>query len=511
MAGGTAPKPVSDWKTVEPNDWQTVNAAPQGTLSAAPKPSWLDDAENDLREGGSRTGVGRILGRLQGRGDKGYTGLESGVSKGVADFMGSPELGAVETAKGIAKMKEHPGRGTVDTVKGLAHMAEIPSMVMGGPATEGAPAAIGRVLEKLPTATRGAKRLNDVMDAAGELPVNLARTSEHLMRSSDLADAGATLPGPIKKLLKAFNRRDEIDYATARDFYSNLSHLSAKDNMALTPSMRRQVALIVKAMKDDIGDTAAQADKAAQYYGGMKDYARAKKAARIGSAIKTGLTSNALKYAVGAGAGYGVAKAIGKEVGMQPSNELMPGGNGDVSALPGPLQRVAETAKIIKGSPTATYGKPDIATVDDDPRTITVRDPSRVEPQVMAHEYKHLLDRNLAPGFRAQFPKDDPKNPYLKAEDLYNLPEMRSKGMSLKNLPEEKQAQLQNAWIQYQNDPEMRKILQPWIQDMDSYPMSNVLPTDSSQAGINTTPRAPAAPESAFGTGRNVGQLLKSQ
>lgn len=188
------------------------------------------------------------------------------------------------------------------------------------------------------------------------------------------------------------------------------------------------------------------------------------------------------------------------ETGTQPANELMPGGTGDISALPAPLQRVAETARIVKGDPTATYGKPDIATVDEDPRTITVRDPSRMEPQVMAHEYKHLLDRNLAPGFRAQFPKDDPKNPYLKPEDLYNLPAMRQKGMSLKNLPEEKQAQLQNAWIQYQKDPEMRKILQPWIQDMNSYPMSNVLPTDADQKGINTTPRAPAPPSSAFDT-----------
>lgn len=483
--------------------------APEGTLSAAPKPSWLDDAQNDLREGGSRTSVGRILGKLQGRGDKGYTGLESGVSKGAADVAGSPELGAVETAKGLASMKEHPVRGAWDTAKGVAHMAEIPSMITGGAAAEEAPAAVGRVLEKLPTAARGAKRLNDVMEVAGELPVNLARTSEHLMRASDMADTGATLPGPIKKLLKAFNKGQEIDYATARDFYSNLSHLSAKDNMALTPSMRRQLALIVKAMKDDIGDTAAQVDKASQYYAGMKDYARAMKAARIGSAIKRGLTSKALKYAVGAGAGYGVAKAIGKEVGMQPSNETMPGGTGNLSALPGFLQRTLEGAKIVKGDPTSTYGKPDIATVDEgDSKTITVRDPSRMEPQVLAHESKHLFDRNLAPEVRAQFPKDDPKNPYLKPEDLYSLPDMRKKGMTAKDLPEEKQAQLVQAYVQY---PQMRGMLQPWMDEMGAMRESNILPTDSDQSGINTTPRAPTAPESAFGTGRNVGQLLKAQ
>lgn len=477
---------------------QSAAPAPMGTLSAAPKPSWLDDAENDLREGGTRTVVGRTLGKMQGRGDEGYTGLESGVSKGAAEFMGSPELGAVETAKGLAKMKEHPAKGAWDTAKGIAHMTEIPSMVAGGAAAQEAPAVIANVIEKLPTAARGAKRLNDAMEVAGDLPVDLARTSEHLMRASDLADAGASLPGPIKKLLKAFNRGDEIDYATARDFYSNLSHLSAKDNMALTPSMRRQVALIVNAMKDDIGATAAQVDKAAQYYAGMKDYARAMKAARIKDAIVGALKSKVVKTAVGAGAGYAAAKAIGKEVGIQPSNELMEGGTGDISALPAPLLRTLEGAKIVKGAPTSTYGTPDIATVDEgDSKTITVRDPSRFQPQVLGHEAKHLFDRNLAPEVRAQFPKDDPNNPYMKTEDLLNLPDMRKNGMTLKSLPEEKQAQIVQAYVQY---PQMRGTLKPWMDDLQGMRQSNILPTDAGQAGINTTPRAPAPPPAALET-----------
>jgi hypothetical protein len=282
--------------------------------SQHPIQDWLKDAGTDLREGGDRTGVGRVLGKMQGNEGK-YTGLNDGVSKGAADFMGSIPLGAVETAQGVASMKEHPVRGTVDALKGVAHMAEMPSMVMGGPAMEGAPAAITKVLEKLPTATRGAMRLNDVEKAAGELPVVLKRTHDELMRAGNLSDTGATLPTPVKKLLKRYTSGSgqHINYSEARDFYSNLSHLSAKDNMALTPPMRRQIALIVKALKDDIGDTAAQVDKASTYYGGMKDYARAKKAARIGGILKDALTSKAVKTAGAAGAGYAVARAIGKE------------------------------------------------------------------------------------------------------------------------------------------------------------------------------------------------------
>jgi hypothetical protein len=296
---------------------EPVSPAPQPQISANPPSQtpiqdWLKNAETDLREGGDRTIVGRTLGKMQGNSGK-YTGLESGVSKETADFMGSVPLGAAETAKGVASMGDHPAQGAVDTVKGLAHMAEMPSMVMGGPAAEAVPSAISKVLEKLPTAARGAKRLNEVEEAAGDLPVMLARTSEHLMRAQEMSETGASLPGPIKKLLKSYTRGDEIDYSRARDFYSNLSHLSAKDNLSLTPSMRRQVGVIVQALKEDIGDTADQVDMASKYYAGMKDYARAMKARRVKDAIVGALKSKAVKTAVGAGAGYAAFRAIEKE------------------------------------------------------------------------------------------------------------------------------------------------------------------------------------------------------
>jgi hypothetical protein len=83
----------------------------------------------------------------------------------------------------------------------------------------------------------------------------------------------------------------------------------------------------------------------------------------------------------------------------------------------------------------------------------------------------------------------------MKPEDLYGLPGMRNKGMTLKNLPEEKQAQIVQAYVQY---PQMRAMLQPWMDDLQGMRQSNILPTDAGQKGINTTARAPAPPEEAF-------------
>ena len=103
MASGPA-KAVepSDWKEVPAEDWQNVPAnevagarvaqTPKSPATVSPRETgvvpWLEDAEEDLRHGGTRTALGRGLGFMQGRGDKGYNGLESGTSPEVADTMG---------------------------------------------------------------------------------------------------------------------------------------------------------------------------------------------------------------------------------------------------------------------------------------------------------------------------------------------------------------------------------------------------------------------------------------
>jgi hypothetical protein len=43
---------------------------------------------------------------------------------------------------------------------------------------------------------------------------------------------------------------------------------------------------------------------------------------------------------------------------------------------------------------------------------------------------------------------------------------MRSKGLKLENLSDEHQAQLMQAWYLYHGDPEYKKALQPWVDDV---------------------------------------------
>lgn len=283
--------------------------------SKTPVQDWFHNAETDLREGGSRTGVGRVLGKMQGNSGK-YTGLQAGTTPAVADFMGSVPLGAMQTGAGLAKMSDHPVSGAVDAAKGVAHMAEMPGMFMGGPGTkavEAVPKGIAKVLEAVPGATRGAKQLSSVEEAAGHLPISLTRTDEPLAEAARMAENGFRLPYAIKKLLSRYVSGEPIDYSDARQLYSNITELTAEDQQAIKPAMRRQLVLITQALKDDIGTTAAQVDKAADYYKGMKNYARGMKAQRIGKILRDALTSKTAKIAMGGAAGYGVAKAIGKE------------------------------------------------------------------------------------------------------------------------------------------------------------------------------------------------------
>jgi hypothetical protein len=257
-----------DFSKAQPTAGAVLMAAPPRTMEG-----WFGDAENDLREGGSRTGVGRILGRLQGRGDKGYTGLESGVSKGVADFMGSPETGALQVAKGVSEVPSHPVKGAGNVVGGLLKAATIPGTMMAGPEVEAVGAAI-------PSTEKAAKILGDVAEHANNVPVRLTNTWPAMDEFIKYAKSGGTQPKVITDMLARLddlNKGSNMTYEEARRFYTNISRLSDAEMSTLNPNMRRLMGGVKEAFKKDIGDAAGQVNQAANYYKGLKEYAKAAK------------------------------------------------------------------------------------------------------------------------------------------------------------------------------------------------------------------------------------------
>lgn len=252
---------------------------PRGQLVAAPKTAsnWLGDVENDLREGGSRTLIGRGLGSLQGRGDKGYSGLQAGVSPGVAEFMGSPELGMTHAAKGFAEIGEgHPLTGQKDVGLGALQASTIPTSFV-------APEAGSTALEAIPSAERAGSVLQDIRSAARDVSAYPQNAWPEIERFKELAGRGGASSKPITQINRRLGEMVRNPNATgfnfpeARDFYSNISSQSAEDISRLNPTMRRQMGAVRRGMHQDLTNAASTIGRGEEYANAVKEYAQAMK------------------------------------------------------------------------------------------------------------------------------------------------------------------------------------------------------------------------------------------
>ena len=282
-----------------------VASAPKQETSIGPREGgvvpWLEDAEEDLRHGGSRTVVGRGLGFMQGRGNKGYEGLESGTSPEVADTMGSVPLGLTHAFKGVAEIPHHPLKGAWDTATGAAQAATIPLAFAGGPIADAA-------IESIPSRAHAGSVFSDLRSAAANVPVNLQKTQPELERFMELTQRGGRTSKPFTQLSKRAATGDPINFPEGRDFYSNISDAAHRTPLeklmgrGMKPVMNRQANAVKSAFNEDLGQAADSIGRGADYTNAMKEYANAMKirkytraAALLGAgeaARRTGLLGN---------------------------------------------------------------------------------------------------------------------------------------------------------------------------------------------------------------------------
>ena len=294
-----------DKPTGELAPWERPKIAapitPGATMQpAAPAPSGiastLEDAEKDLRTGGGRTMLGRGIGYMQGRGNKGMSGLESGASPAQADFMGSVPLGLTRAAEGIAEHKP------LKTISGGLQAASLPLSFAAGPEIE---TALGAIPSKL----HAGQVIGGVEQAAKGLPVNLANTLPPLERAQQLSTAGHGTVGALDSLYNRMNTVNPLDFGEARDRASALGRLTGEDLIKASKPLLSQAKQVGHGLKADIGATAAGIGQAEPYLAGLKEYQRA-------SAISDA-AEKARKYAipaaataVGGGALYKYGKGI---------------------------------------------------------------------------------------------------------------------------------------------------------------------------------------------------------
>lgn len=283
------------------NETPRIPSKPIASVSPAPSGvvPWIGNAEDDLRLGGGRTLVGRTLGHLQGRGDKGYSGLQSGVSPATAEFMGSAPLGITHALKGGAEMEEgHPIQGAKDVISGGMQASTIPSMMVGGPAADLA-------INAVPSAKFAGRTLEDIRNAAADVNVNPQNAWPEISRYQELTSRGGSTAKPVTQISKRLQNtiRDPaagpLKFPEARDFYSNISSQSAEDASRLNPVMRRQMGGIRSGLHQDLTDAAQTIGRGQDYSDAIREYAQAM---NMKNGIKT-----AAKYAIPAAVGGGLA------------------------------------------------------------------------------------------------------------------------------------------------------------------------------------------------------------
>lgn len=163
------------------------------------------------------------------------------------------------------------------------------------------PAAGKAVKPLLPSMERAGATIGRVTQKAKNVPVNMTEAGNKTMRAMELTERGSSKIKPVTDLFKRLvdPNKGDMTFEEARDFYSSITKLSARDISRLNGPMRKAVVEIRNTFNEAMGEAAGQVGQKETYKSAMKEYARA---ARLHN-----LTEKLKKYALPAGVGVGVA------------------------------------------------------------------------------------------------------------------------------------------------------------------------------------------------------------
>lgn len=296
-------------------DSSPAAAQPQvGSISAVPEPDsvggklsrWAQNVSDDIKYGTDITGAGAILKKMGAR------GVYAGNSSAVGDFMGSLPLGLARATKGAG---EGPTwQGTKDVVGGLAQAATIPSSFIAPEAAETAASGATSLASKLnpgPMKEAAGGLLQSIAHDANKIPVQLENAGDAALKLMDWQKK--TQLGPtINKFLNRITspKLGPLTYEEGRDFYSLLGNMSADEKLKMPAVVKYSLQEMTSGLKTDLGNAAEQVGRAADYYKGLGDYAKAMRLQDWYEGAKAAAIGG-LKYGIPAGmVGYGTKVGI---------------------------------------------------------------------------------------------------------------------------------------------------------------------------------------------------------
>jgi hypothetical protein len=172
-------------------------------------------------------------------------------------------------------------------------------------------------VDAIPNAERAGRNFQAVMQAAKDVPVDLAAASTPALKAQELREAGASMPSVVNKFLQRTTAPggEPLTYDQSRLFASNAGRLSADEASRMIPPMKAQVAGLAKALNDANAAAAEQAGVGQLYTDAVNEYRQAMKLKGAKEAALEIAKEVAKKAVLGAGfglGGYAVYKAIGE-------------------------------------------------------------------------------------------------------------------------------------------------------------------------------------------------------
>lgn len=185
-----------------------------------------------------------------------------------------------------------PGESEEDVAARRAHgigsvTGQVAAVAMG----EGEGRARAEIDAALPSAKRAGVSFESLKKTIGQHPVavtdELSKSLNELRQSSTTTNTN--IPPVVKKLmdrLDPFQGGAQLTYDEARQFSSEIGHLSAADKMSLTPNTKRLIGNLDHSLTDTVQGTADLAGQGDKLSKAMSEYHHAMQIRNVSEAIK---------------------------------------------------------------------------------------------------------------------------------------------------------------------------------------------------------------------------------
>jgi hypothetical protein len=254
----------------------------------------------------------------------GAHGLNYGQPEAVGEYMASLPLGLLRQVKGAAQMTKEQGggegwQGVKDLVGGAAQSTQIPASFAVGEEGGAVGGAVDTAVGKVFGDVDKAKNLFDTVRAAAKAePVPVSdEMYKAASRAMDLAGTGAKgLPRVISKFMNRVTDPDKgpVLWNEARDFYTNVSRLSANEYQSMNPQMSGAVANFAHAFRDSLQGVAEGVGAGDEFSQAMQLWGKAKSWQKFGANVWKG-AKQALPFAGGTAVGVHVGRKLSSVLG----------------------------------------------------------------------------------------------------------------------------------------------------------------------------------------------------